>query len=623
MHLLRKLLGALIDSGANGTIAGKDCSWWDPNKAPFRYIDLTGIDDHIVEKLKIIHACCVATSDRGKVILHLPESAGMGTGQTIFSVPQMESGGCTVVTRGYRFPLCTREGLAYLTIRPVLDSEWNTLPHTYLTHDTPWKPSVLDHDIPSDWATTLPKETDWFTDQPFDAYGNVKAAEESTESPVFDDENEDGEVPPREVLHGETHPVGSTSDSKCLPVNRRIIKAHLSKLVDTDHPDSASETTETASLTDSDGEYGEFHFDSGDEPRDPFEPIPCEVHDRWFGYDVLGRPRRKAASRPVDYNPGRRRARSALPSGEQASSQSSAMPRAPLPVPGTAPVHHSALPSDDDDHCSLDDDGNVVPITSYNNPAKSTDQETPEQRSLRVKPYRLYPSKENYAQLAQYFGGATLPVLKKTFENTTQLGRLGAIKGMQLYHRRKAPNPALNIPRRNEPVATDTVFSGGTPAVDNGSECAQLFVGRISGFCSARGLGPTSKKFARVLMDEIRQYGAMDQLVSDSAKVEISNRVKEILGIFGIKDFQSEPYNKNQNFAERVWQQVQQMANRILNMNDCPHDLWLLALEYACFIMNHTAFERLNWRTPTEWLLGYTPDITVLLQFRFYEPVYN
>jgi len=30
----------------------------------------------------------------------------------------------------------------------------------------------------------------------------------------------------------------------------------------------------------------------------------------------------------------------------------------------------------------------------------------------------------------------------------------------------------------------------------------------------------------------------------------------------------------------------------------------------------------LNWRTPTEWLLGYTPDSSVFLQFRFYEPVY-
>ena len=38
--------------------------------------------------------------------------------------------------------------------------------------------------------------------------------------------------------------------------------------------------------------------------------------------------------------------------------------------------------------------------------------------------------------------------------------------------------------------------------------------------------------------------------------------------------------------------------------------------------MNHTAHERLGWRTPTEWLLGYTPDITVLLTFVFWEPVY-
>ena len=38
--------------------------------------------------------------------------------------------------------------------------------------------------------------------------------------------------------------------------------------------------------------------------------------------------------------------------------------------------------------------------------------------------------------------------------------------------------------------------------------------------------------------------------------------------------------------------------------------------------MNHTAQESLGWRTPVEWLLGYTPDITVLLQFVFWEPVY-
>ena len=43
----------------------------------------------------------------------------------------------------------------------------------------------------------------------------------------------------------------------------------------------------------------------------------------------------------------------------------------------------------------------------------------------------------------------------------------------------KSRNPALNVPRRHEPVATDTIFSV-TPAVDSGVNQAQVFVGRDS-----------------------------------------------------------------------------------------------------------------------------------------------
>ena len=41
----------------------------------------------------------------------------------------------------------------------------------------------------------------------------------------------------------------------------------------------------------------------------------------------------------------------------------------------------------------------------------------------------------------------------------------------------KSRNPALNIPRRHEAVATDTVISD-TPAVGSGVKQAQVFVGR-------------------------------------------------------------------------------------------------------------------------------------------------
>ena len=44
----------------------------------------------------------------------------------------------------------------------------------------------------------------------------------------------------------------------------------------------------------------------------------------------------------------------------------------------------------------------------------------------------------------------------------------------------KSPNPALNVHRRDEPVATDTVYAD-VPAVDSGGvTSAQLFVGTKS-----------------------------------------------------------------------------------------------------------------------------------------------
>ena len=43
----------------------------------------------------------------------------------------------------------------------------------------------------------------------------------------------------------------------------------------------------------------------------------------------------------------------------------------------------------------------------------------------------------------------------------------------------RSRNPTLNVPRRHEAVATDTVYSD-TSAVDSGVKQAQLFVGKES-----------------------------------------------------------------------------------------------------------------------------------------------
>ena len=112
----------------------------------------------------------------------------------------------------------------------------------------------------------------------------------------------------------------------------------------------------------------------------------------------------------------------------------------------------------------------------------------------------------------------------------------------------KSRNPALIVPRRHEPVATDTVFSD-TPEVNSGVKQAQVFVGRDTLLADAYPM-KSGKQFVNTLQDNIRRRGAMDKLLSDSAKTEISNKVIDILRAYDISNSHSEPYHQNQNHTE-------------------------------------------------------------------------
>ena len=159
------------------------------------------------------------------------------------------------------------------------------------------------------------------------------------------------------------------------------------------------------------------------------------------------------------------------------------------------------------------------------------------------------------------------------------------------------------------------------PAVDDGSTCFQYFCGYESLFSEVYGM-KTEKQFVNTLQDSIRRRGAPTKLISDRAQVEISNRVLDILRHYCIGDWQSEPYQQHQNPTERRWQTVKRLTNTILDRSGAPAFCWLLALQFACFILNHTAAETLGWITPVQSLTGQTPDISPLLRFHFWEPVY-
>ena len=229
------------------------------------------------------------------------------------------------------------------------------------------------------------------------------------------------------------------------------------------------------------------------------------------------------------------------------------------------------------------------------------------------------PKAPNYEILRSFFLHATADTVKRTFEATTQYAR-SISSGNFMKKTYRSPFPGLNVHRRREAVATDTVYSD-VPAIDDGSMAAQIFVGRKSLVTDAYGV-KTDKQFVNTLEDNICLRGAMDKLISDGAKAEVSNRVKDLLRYFIIDDWQSEPGYQHQNHAERRWGVIKPLVNLILKMSGAPPSTWLLALLYVCYILNRTATPSLNWRTPLEILDGDTPDISAILQFEFWEPVY-
>ena len=109
-------------------------------------------------------------------------------------------------------------------------------------------------------------------------------------------------------------------------------------------------------------------------------------------------------------------------------------------------------------------------------------------------------------------------------QDAPMLGVGAALDSFPMKRLLKSRNPALNVPRRHEPAATDTIFSD-TPAVDTGVKQAHVFVGRDSLVADVYPM-KSGKQFVNTLEDNIRRRGAMDKLLSDSAKTEISKKAQ-------------------------------------------------------------------------------------------------
>ena len=123
------------------------------------------------------------------------------------------------------------------------------------------------------------------------------------------------------------------------------------------------------------------------------------------------------------------------------------------------------------------------------------------------------------------------------------------------------------------------------------------------------------------LKDFIRHWGAPSGLMSDSAKVETSKAIKDILRLYAIKDMQSESYHQHQIYTERQVQELKSTCLIIMDRVKTPNFLWCLCMKYVAYLLNHISTPGLDHITPIQVAFGVTPDISALLQFYFYQPV--
>ncbi len=232
--------------------------------------------------------------------------------------------------------------------------------------------------------------------------------------------------------------------------------------------------------------------------------------------------------------------------------------------------------------------------------------------------HKAIPAKVDYDRLAPYFLHRPRHVIKRTLENTTQLAK--AVVHSPLRRHLKSRFLMLRHPRLNEVVATDTYFSS-VKSIE-GYECSQVFVGLTSRRITVIGMKSKSE-FPEAYQDFMRSRGIPHTLRRDNAGEETSEKVLNLHRDLVISDEFTEPHCPWQNPAEGGGVRfLKSHAEVLANRTGSPDYLWFCLHSYICQVHECMAQEQLHWRTPIEVSGEGTPDISHILAFQWYEPVY-
>jgi len=178
----------------------------------------------------------------------------------------------------------------------------------------------------------------------------------------------------------------------------------------------------------------------------------------------------------------------------------------------------------------------------------------------------------------------------------------------------------LRFPNLRGKWYTDTWFS--TVKSTRQNKAAQIFT---NGKGYDRVYPLKSKEDApHGLMSFIHDAGIPQVMVSDGAKEEIKGDWGAICRKYRIKQEQTLPYSKWRNLAEASVREMKISIRRATRRTRSPKRLWCYLAEWVAAIRRLTALDlkQLEGRTPTEDVLGSTPDISPYGMFDWYQPVW-
>ena len=155
-----------------------------------------------------------------------------------------------------------------------------------------------------------------------------------------------------------------------------------------------------------------------------------------------------------------------------------------------------------------------------------------------------------------------------------------------------------------------------------GDTCAQI-TGNGKGFC--RFWSMKTKSLAHEgLRNFIEMDGIPENLVVDGSKEQSHNAWKDTLRTYHVNQSTSEPYSPWQNRAESEIKMIKIGIKKFTLQCNSPRSVWCYLGELISKLRRVTPslIPSLGGRTPYEDVMGSTPDISALIQFRWWDLVY-